>query len=93
MAESLGNGETEHVAAPLLWQRRVWESDERLYVATLQQNLFGEWVVVRYWAGKLRKGGHTRTEYVRSYIEGCALLDDIGRRRVRRGYCLVEIEG
>lgn len=75
------------------WQRRVWASESRIYVATLQRNLFNEWVVVRHWSGKLKRGGQTRTDYVASYAEGCDFLAAIGLRRIQRGYVQQTVEG
>ena len=37
------------------WRRMLWLSDTRFYQAELQQDLFGDWILIRHWAGRWQK--------------------------------------
>lgn len=68
------------------WITRTWSTDQKVYSATLKRDLFGDWVVFRFWAGKKQVNGHTSTECVGSYEAGLARINEIATRRVERGY-------
>ncbi len=69
-----------------IWRSKMWCTAHRIYTADLKKNLFGEWVVVRHWSGRGKKGGQSRTDYVESYDAGIALLGHIEKTRLKRGY-------
>lgn len=67
-----------------------WEnkSNERYYNAVLTQDLFGDWVVIKSWGSKARRGG-SKTFLCASYGEGINYLEKMNKLRERRGYGLL----
>jgi hypothetical protein len=59
------------------WQARHWTKGTRVYAATVQQTLFGDWQVQRAWGGKGRRGGRTFTLPASSYAEALSLMHAI----------------
>jgi predicted DNA-binding WGR domain protein len=57
----------------------------RYYELSLEQDLFGEFVVVRRW-GRIGSLGHLRRENAPSEIQGLARLLETLRAKRRRGY-------
>lgn len=68
------------------WRELFWQRGDRYYWCALQQNLFGEWVVLRKWGGrKTGKGGQMETPCTNPE-EGQRLIQDVQKRRQYRGY-------
>jgi predicted DNA-binding WGR domain protein len=67
---------------------RYWVNHEtrRYYRAFLQQDLFGDWTMVRCWGGLDSRLGQYRIERVANYDEGLAAIEDLDERRRKRGY-------
>ena len=63
------------------WERK----DGRYYIADVEQDLLGDWIVVRAWGGKLNKGRLSRTP-VSTLEEGREALLEIEQRRLKHGY-------
>jgi predicted DNA-binding WGR domain protein len=63
-----------------------WEKDTRYYVLSLEQNLFGIWVLTRVWGRKGTALGQLRREFAVSHEEGLARLQKEEMRRQGRGY-------
>lgn len=63
-----------------------WETATRYYLALVQQDLFGEWELVRMWGGKGSRHGGGLCEPAADQGQALQLLDDTARRRERRGY-------
>ncbi|MFA7097425.1 MAG: WGR domain-containing protein [Gammaproteobacteria bacterium] len=68
------------------WITKWWRRDTRYYTAYLQQDLWGNWVVVQAWGKIGTKVGRTKTTPCNSYEDGVALLEKIDKRRQRHGY-------
>ena len=68
--------------------RLAFASADRFYDAILMQDLFGTWVVVQSWCGRLTRRGGSMTKPVASFTEGQSVLDAILRQRLQRGYRL-----
>ena len=68
--------------------RLAFASADRSYDAILIQDLFGTWVVVQSWCGRLTRRGGSMTKPVASFTEGQSVLDAILRQRLQRGYRL-----
>lgn len=66
--------------------RFVWHS--RFYTAVLDQDMFGQWTVMRTWGSTRNGQGGGRVSVVESFEAGLALLQIIQRRRERHGYKL-----
>ena len=66
--------------------RFVWHS--RFYTAVLDQDMFGQWTVMRTWGSTRNGQGGGRMSVVESFEAGLALLQIIRRRRERHGYQL-----
>ena len=68
---------------------RRWESTKRYYVARMEVDLFGTWVICRAWGGLGNRLGNTDTQPVASFSEGLARLEQLGKERAKRKYKLV----
>lgn len=75
---------------PIVSNSLRFASEDRIYRAVLQQDLFSDWVVMQSWGGRYNQRGGGQTVPVQSFEEGCVLLQSIARRRVNRGYRLIE---
>ena len=71
------------------WLTKKWETDSRFYVATVMQNLFGQWEVGRNWGSKQSKRGGGMITLADSFDEALAMLADIDKRRQSRNYTKV----
>jgi len=58
----------------------------RYYRVFLDQDLFGDWTLIKVWGGIGSNRGRMHSTGVTSYKAGVELVDDIARRRARRGY-------
>lgn len=63
-----------------------FETETRYYVALLQVDLFDEWVVSRAWGGKASRLGQQRSDLCASREAGLALIEQVRKRRLKRGY-------
>lgn len=70
------------------WICARWERDSRYYEATLQQDLWGEWIVTLEWGSIGKRNGRRITRPCPSRDEGLMRLASIGQRRRKRGYAL-----
>lgn len=70
------------------WQTLTWYKAERNYQATLQQNLFGDWILIRRWGVSDSRRGGAMESVLKSYDEGLQQLEQIAKRRKFRGYKL-----
>ena len=68
--------------------QRSWINPEkaRYYQIFLDQDLFGDWTLIRVWGGIGSNRGRMHSTGVASYEAGIELVDDITRRRSQRGY-------
>lgn len=66
-----------------------WETRTRYYLGQVQENLFGQWELVRFWGGRGNRLGGMMIEPAISRAHALQLLADEGKRRVRRGYAMV----
>ena len=73
--------------------QRSWINPEkaRYYQVFLDQDLFGDWTLIKVWGGIGSNRGRMHSTGVASYEAGVELVDDIARRRARRGYASVPI--
>ena len=72
------------------WQHHRWHNATRYYDVYLHQDLWGTWVLTQAWGGRGTHLGRVRHCACADYAEGLAWLEKIGRRRVQRGYNLVD---
>jgi hypothetical protein len=68
--------------------QRSWINPEkaRYYQVFLDQDLFGDWTLIKVWGGIGSNRGRMHSTGVVSYKAGIELVDEIARRRARRGY-------
>lgn len=59
----------ENLSTSAAWELHRWETETRYYLLALQQNLFGQWEVVRAWGGRGTKLGAIRFAPASSYEE------------------------
>jgi hypothetical protein len=67
-----------------------WTTPTRYYRALVQQNLFGEWEVLRAWGGVGNRFGRLTVRPAANYDDALVMLEVEGRRRSRRGYLRVD---
>ena len=59
---------------------------QRYYMSSLQQDMFGDWVLIKYWGSSNNRVGRIKKECCESYHEGCNKLVLLNKRRIQRGY-------
>jgi hypothetical protein len=72
------------------WQNWSWKSEDRYYHLYLTQNLFGEWLIIRKWGGLRTRIHGSKTHYFHNLDEVGNSLKQIQKRRIARGYNLIE---
>jgi predicted DNA-binding WGR domain protein len=73
----------------IAWRR--WESETRYYAVSIDRDLLGDLVLVRYNGGKRSRLGAMRTTFLPSIEAGQREMARIERRRRQRRY--VEVTG
>lgn len=73
---------------PNRWVGRKWHrpEDSRCYQVELKQNLFGDWVLVRYWGSLYRRGGQRMENIYNDYDEAYRQMEAVRKQRTQRGY-------
>ena len=68
--------------------QRSWINADkaRYYLVVLDQDLFGDWTLIKVWGGIGSNRGRMHSTGVASYEAGVELVDEIVRRRSQRGY-------
>ena len=74
------------------WKKQRWERQNRYYLASLQQNLFGEWELVQAWGSKISCHGNTRIVAAENRAEAEKLFQSTAKRRTSRGYEVVSFD-
>jgi hypothetical protein len=74
--------------------QRSWINPEkaRYYQVFLDQDLFGDWTLIKVWGGIGSNRGRMHSTGVTSYEAGVELVDEIARRRAQRGYASVSLD-
>ena len=72
------------------WQTWEWRSERRYYCVRLQQNLWGDWCLVCCWGGRYNRLGNCKTYYIEDMADADRQLQQIAKRRERRGYRFLE---
>lgn len=67
-------------------KQALWKKADRRYLATLQRNLFAEWVVHREWWGITSKRHGAKSESFDDYSIALKAFTAIEKRRKSRGY-------
>lgn len=65
-----------------------WQTDSKYYCATIQKDLFGNFVVFKYWGSRHNALGGKRLMHVGNYDEAEKLIALIHKQRIKRGYRL-----
>lgn len=63
-----------------------WETATRYYIAVLQVDLLGDWIVTTANGGRRSRLGNVRTKYVGTLEQGLKLVESIHKTRIRHGY-------
>jgi hypothetical protein len=71
------------------WDNWDWRSNNRYYKLSLSQNLFSEWIIMKQWGGLKTRIQGTKTIYCKSVDEIKKVFKDTHKRRLARGYALV----
>ena len=61
----------------------------RYYQVLLDQDLFGDWTLIKVWGGIGSNRRRMHSTGVASYESGIEQIDEIARRRAQRGYSSV----
>lgn len=75
--------------------RYRWENPNngRYYIAHVQQDLFGDWVVVLCWGRKDSNLGRLKSIFCETEKKALAYLKKLCRIRIRHGYIGIITEG
>lgn len=68
-----------------------WETSERYYIAVVQQNLFGDWELMRVWGGKGSARGSMLCQPATNRAEALEHLCAVAQVRERHGYRRVSL--
>ena len=71
------------------WQNWSWKSEDRYYHLSLTQNLFGEWLIIRRWGGLKNRIHGSKAYYLQNLDEAILQTNQIHKRRISRGYDLI----
>ena len=71
------------------WFYCRWERGSRYYEARIQQDLWGEWLLVQAWGRQGTALGQQRNIPCENYPATLARFQRLQRQRLRRGYCEV----
>lgn len=63
-----------------------WFTDTRYVTAAVQQDLFGDWIVLIAQGGRDSRRGMLRTVSVADQVAGEQFLAGLHKRRLKRGY-------
>ena len=63
-----------------------WETPTRYYVARLDRDLFGAWLLTLYWGGRFSRLGRVRTIGLQSAEAVEQFVNALDRRRLGRHY-------
>ena len=66
-----------------------WETASRYYEAYLGRDLFDGWVLTLVHGGKNNRLGSLKTTHVEDEADGHRRIEDLDKRRVKRGYLRV----
>lgn len=66
-----------------------WERDTRYYELCLQQDLWGDWLLMRTWGKRGTAMGQIRCELCPDYVCGVSRYRDSVITRGKRGYVIV----
>lgn len=66
-----------------------WERESRYYELRLQQDLFGDWLLMRVWGQRGSALGQIRRELCSNYAGGVSLYASSIKVREQRGYIRV----
>jgi len=71
--------------------QRSWINPEkaRYYQVFLDQDLFGDWTLIKVWGGIGSNRGRMHSTGVASYEASVEQIGEIARRRAQRGYASV----
>ena len=86
MTRLVGGAEEGDVNLPVPGVFYRWESESRYYLAGVQRDLLGDWVVMQCWGGRYSGLGSHKVQVVASEEEGLRRLVVVGKVRVRHGY-------
>jgi hypothetical protein len=65
---------------------RHWETGTRYYSAHLVKDLFGEWIVDRYWGGRFNNHRRWKAQRCCSYQDGVIKIETLGKIRKKHQY-------
>lgn len=68
------------------WITECWRTERRYYQADILQDLFGTWLLKRSWGGLGSRRRSSMTHVVTAYEEALQLLDEVAKKRLKRGY-------
>jgi hypothetical protein len=63
----------------------------RYYQVHLNRDLLGDWTLIKVWGGIGSNRGRMHSTGVASYEAGIEQVDEIARRRARRGYTSIPL--
>ena len=71
------------------WQHCRWERDTRYYEITLEQDLWGQWIITRCWGSKVSRQSQTKIEHPSDITSAIARYQILQKERQRKQYAPV----
>jgi predicted DNA-binding WGR domain protein len=70
------------------WIIQYWENphNQRYYRVAVEQDIFGQWVIISTWGGKIRASGRSKGRVLANREEGLRLLEQATAQRKSRHY-------
>jgi hypothetical protein len=68
------------------WMLARWETSTRYYVARLDRDLFGSWLLTLYWGGRFNRLGRVRKIGLQSAEAAEEFVNALDRLRLGRHY-------
>jgi hypothetical protein len=70
------------------WVVKHWENphNQRYYRVAVEQDIFGQWVIISTWGGIIRASGRSKGRVLASREEGLLLLEKVDAERKSRHY-------
>ena len=74
---------------PHLWKKFTFETKTKYYIMILQQDLFRDWCIMKFYGGKRNKLGNSIIESCNSYKDALSRIEGIKKRHKAHKYKLI----
>ena len=71
------------------WQNWSWMSENRYFLFSFTQNLFGEWITTKKWGGRHTRIHRSQSELCNDREKAVKTFAEIHKKRISHGYRLI----